>query len=202
MHGTVAGEHVAAGHRLASIRSPLVAHGRLKADRVRRTGGVGDCEEQSALRVDLHTVGTVKSQRDLPHIGTGRHHKIVFKLALVSVVPHIDAVIHTAVKDRRMAGHVLQPLGRFSDKVIGTGNDVALRHAGHVGRRVLQHHVQRSRGTCAVVQQDRCVSILQRQLVATSARDEVDASGRLTQVGFEIETQTVTLLRQNRGIGH
>ena len=68
----------------------------------------------------LPTAAVTQREPDYARIGSGRHHKIVFKLAPVAVINKVDARVDVSIFDLGIRGNVGPPLLRIiPNEVVG-----------------------------------------------------------------------------------
>ena len=125
----VSGQPVAARNRLPFAFDDLIYRGLAEAERRAIHG-----QRQAAVRGEPG-MGAGEFQRNLPGIGSGRNHEIVFQLPLAAVIDEVDAMVNLLVTHLAVGAGAAGPLLRIAaDEIIHfPGESLA---AGNPGVRV------------------------------------------------------------------
>ena len=189
-----------AGHRLTAIGAVLVTYRCFETDAALAALAVRQKQFQRAVAVEADLFGASESQRNLPHVSTGRNQEVVFQLVLVAVIAHVNAFVDAAVTHCGIVGYVLQPLLGGAEEVVRARGHFALSQRWRIVNCALEQHLHGGWGS-GPLQHQRGAAGLKTQVVATAAGDEVNASRRLATVDFEVERQT-TQLQGRSGLWH
>src|SRR5207249_5981608 len=105
---------------VATINLAALTFNFLIDDRLRLAKFASDhVEYQAAVRIERQAISSRKAHPDRLYLGARLDHKVVFQLALVTVVNDVNTGVNAFVVHARIRGHIRSPLaGVIAEKVV------------------------------------------------------------------------------------